>query len=72
MTGVSDVRQIEQISAILEEQELTKEDLLTMIRQIIEIRAFENNIASKDPRSKLRGFQELSSHSSSCMYLGLC
>jgi hypothetical protein len=27
--------------------------------------------SSKDPRSKLRGFQEPSSHSSNCTYLGL-
>jgi 2-oxoisovalerate dehydrogenase E1 component len=59
MTGVSDVRQIKQISAILEEQELTKEDLLTMIRQIMEIRAFENNIANLLNRAVLKGASHL-------------
>jgi 2-oxoisovalerate dehydrogenase E1 component len=59
MSDVSNVRQIEQISAILEEQELTKEDLLTMIRQIMEIRAFENNIANLLNRAVLKGASHL-------------
>jgi TPP-dependent pyruvate/acetoin dehydrogenase alpha subunit len=37
---------VERITALIEEQSLTKEELITYLRQIMEIRALENNIAS--------------------------
>ena len=36
----------EKVSAMIEEQALTKEQLMTYLRQIVEIRALENNIAN--------------------------
>jgi 2-oxoisovalerate dehydrogenase E1 component len=59
MSDMSDVRQIEQVSAVLEEQELTKDDLMNMIRQIMEIRAFENNIANLLNKAVLKGASHL-------------
>ena len=40
------VRTIEQVSALSEEQSLTKEQLMGYLRQMMEIRALENNIAN--------------------------
>jgi hypothetical protein len=37
---------MEKYSAMIEEQGLTKEQLLGYLRQVMEIRALENNIAS--------------------------
>ena len=37
---------IERITALIEEQSLTKEQLVTYLRQMMEIRALENNIAN--------------------------
>jgi TPP-dependent pyruvate/acetoin dehydrogenase alpha subunit len=36
----------EKVSAMIEEQALTKDQLMTYLRQIMEIRALENNIAN--------------------------
>jgi len=40
------VSTVERVSALIEEQALTKEDLMGYLRQTIEIRAFENNISN--------------------------
>ncbi|MGC8878779.1 MAG: alpha-ketoacid dehydrogenase subunit alpha/beta [Anaerolineae bacterium] len=49
----------ERISALIEEQGLTKEDLMTALRQIMEIRAFENNIANLLSKAVLKGASHL-------------
>ncbi len=41
----NEVRILEELSALIEEQELTKEELVKYLRQMMEIRAFEDNIA---------------------------
>ncbi|HLE53284.1 MAG TPA: pyruvate dehydrogenase complex E1 component subunit beta [Anaerolineales bacterium] len=53
------VRTIEQVSAMIEEQELTKEELMTMLRQIMEIRALEDNISDLLNKAVLRGASHL-------------
>lgn len=50
---------IERTSAIIEEQALTKEQLLGYLRQVMEIRAFENNISSLLSRDVLKGASHL-------------
>lgn len=47
------------VSAMIEEQALTKEDLVTMLRQEIEIRALENNIANLLSKAVLKGASHL-------------
>jgi pyruvate/2-oxoglutarate/acetoin dehydrogenase E1 component/TPP-dependent pyruvate/acetoin dehydrogenase alpha subunit len=59
MPRKEEVRTIEQASAMIEEQELTKEDLMTMLRQIMEIRALEDNIADLLNKAILRGASHL-------------
>jgi pyruvate/2-oxoglutarate/acetoin dehydrogenase E1 component/TPP-dependent pyruvate/acetoin dehydrogenase alpha subunit len=49
----------EQVSAILEEQSLTRVELLTMLRQMMEIRALENNIADLLSKAVLKGASHL-------------
>ncbi|HEX7556584.1 MAG TPA: pyruvate dehydrogenase complex E1 component subunit beta, partial [Leptolinea sp.] len=49
----------ERISALIEEQELTKEELLTCLRQMEEIRGFEDNIADLLGRAVLKGASHL-------------
>ena len=49
----------EKISAMIEEQALTREELLTMLRQIMEIRALENNIADLLGKAVLKGASHL-------------
>jgi TPP-dependent pyruvate/acetoin dehydrogenase alpha subunit len=49
----------EQVSASIEDQALTREDLLTYLRQMMEIRAFENNIAELLGRAVLKGASHL-------------
>ncbi len=49
----------EQVSALIEEQALTKEELMTYLRQIKEIRAFENNIAELLGKAILKGASHL-------------
>jgi 2-oxoisovalerate dehydrogenase E1 component len=53
------VRVIERVSALIEEQGLTKEDIIRVLRQMMEIRAFENNIADLLNRAVLRGASHL-------------
>jgi hypothetical protein len=45
----------EKVSAMIEEQALTKEDLMGYLRQVMEIRALENNIANLLSKAVLKG-----------------
>ncbi len=49
----------ENISAMIEEQALTKEDLMNYLRQVMEIRAFENNISILLGKAVLKGASHL-------------
>ena len=55
MTENNMVRTIEEVTAVLEEQELTKEELMTFLRQVVEIRAFEDNIANLLEQGRAQG-----------------
>jgi len=55
----SAVRTIERVSAMIEEQALTKDELLGYLRQAMEIRALENNIANLLNRAVLKGASHL-------------
>jgi pyruvate/2-oxoglutarate/acetoin dehydrogenase E1 component len=59
MLPKEEVRTIEQVSALIEEQELTKEELMTMLRQIMEIRALEDKISDLLNKAVLRGASHL-------------
>lgn len=50
---------IEQVTALIEEQSLTKEQLMTYLRQMMEIRALENNIANLLSKAVLKGASHL-------------
>jgi 2-oxoisovalerate dehydrogenase E1 component len=50
---------MEKYSAMIEEQGLTKEELLGYLRQVMEIRALENNIASLLSKAVLKGASHL-------------
>ena len=50
---------VERTSALIEEQALTKEQLLTYLRQVMEIRAFENNISTLLGKDLLKGASHL-------------
>jgi TPP-dependent pyruvate/acetoin dehydrogenase alpha subunit len=54
-----EVRTMKQVSAIIEEQELSKEDLLRMLRQILEIHALEDNIANLHNNAVLKDASHL-------------
>jgi 2-oxoisovalerate dehydrogenase E1 component len=49
----------ERVSAIIEEQALSRQELLGMLRQIMEIRALENNIADLLGKAVLKGASHL-------------
>ncbi len=49
----------EKVSAMIEEQALTRKELLTYLRQMLEIRAFENNIAELLGKAVLKGASHL-------------
>jgi 2-oxoisovalerate dehydrogenase E1 component len=51
--------QIAKVSAMIEEQALTREELLGYLRQIMEIRALENNIANLLSKAVLKGASHL-------------
>jgi len=53
------VRIVERVSAMIEEQSLTKEELVTYLRQMMEIRALENNIANLLGKGVLKGASHL-------------
>jgi len=50
----------ENVSTVIEVQGLTKEELITYLRQMMEIRTFENNIHELLSRAVLRGASHLS------------
>ena len=49
----------EKLSALIEEQALTREDLIAYLRQMKEIRALENNIAELLDKAVLKGASHL-------------
>jgi 2-oxoisovalerate dehydrogenase E1 component len=49
----------EEVSALVEEQALTREDLLNSLRQVMEIRALENNISTLLNKAVLKGASHL-------------
>jgi pyruvate/2-oxoglutarate/acetoin dehydrogenase E1 component/TPP-dependent pyruvate/acetoin dehydrogenase alpha subunit len=53
------IRTIEQVTALIEEQSLTKEELMGYLRQMMEIRALENNIANLLSKAVLKGASHL-------------
>jgi len=59
MKPVESPSTIEHISAMIEEQALTKEQLLAYLRQTMEIRAIENNISNLLGRNVLQGASHL-------------
>jgi 2-oxoisovalerate dehydrogenase E1 component len=50
---------MEKVSALIEEQALTKEEMMGYLRQIMEIRALENNIANLLSKAVLKGASHL-------------
>ena len=50
---------LETVSAMIEEQGLTKEELVGYLRQVLEIRALENNIANLLSKAVLKGASHL-------------
>src|SRR5512139_2870433 len=50
---------LELVSAMIEEQGLTKEELIGYLRQVMEIRALENNIANLLSKAVLKGASHL-------------
>ena len=53
------VRTLEELTALIEEQSLTKEQLMNYLRQMMEIRALENNIANLLSKAVLKGASHL-------------
>ena len=53
------IRTLEQVSALIEEQSLTKEELMNYLRQMMEIRALENNIGNLLSKAVLKGASHL-------------
>ena len=58
-TAPSKISRRESVSAMIEEQALTKEELVAMLRQIMEIRAIENNISNLLGKAVLKGASHL-------------
>ena len=52
-------RTLEEVTALIEEQSLTKEQLMTYLRQMMEIRALENNISNLLGKAVLKGASHL-------------
>jgi len=59
MAKKSNTTTIERVSAMIEEQALTKEQLMDYLRQTMEIRALENNISNLLSRAVLKGASHL-------------
>ncbi len=59
MSDNNPIRTIEEVTAVLEEQELTKEQLMSYLRQVLEIRALEDNIANLLSKAVLKGASHL-------------
>jgi 2-oxoisovalerate dehydrogenase E1 component len=58
-TQPANLSEFERLSALIEEQSLTKEQLMDYLRQMMEIRALENNIASLLSKAVLKGASHL-------------
>lgn len=58
-TNQTNLSKMEIVSAMIEEQGLTKEELLGYLRQVMEIRAIENNIANLLSKAVLKGASHL-------------
>ena len=58
-TPPSNLSRMEIVSAMIEEQGLTKEELLGYLRQVMEIRTLENNIANLLGKAVLKGASHL-------------
>ncbi len=54
-----DLKPVDKVSAMIEEQALTRDELLTQLRQMMEIRALENNIAELLGKAVLKGASHL-------------
>ena len=59
MSNIQSKTTIERVSALIEEQALTKEQLFGYLRQTMEIRALENNISNLLGRAVLKGASHL-------------
>ena len=59
MVNDKNARSIERISALIEEQALSKEQLLNYLRQMMEIRAFENNVNTLLGKAVIKGASHL-------------
>ncbi len=59
MTEQEQRSRMEEVSALIEEQGLTKEELIQSLRQVMEIRALENNIANLLGKAVLKGASHL-------------
>lgn len=59
MVNKKEVTTLERVSALIEEQALTKEELMGYLRQTMEIRALENNISNLLGRAVLQGASHL-------------
>jgi pyruvate/2-oxoglutarate/acetoin dehydrogenase E1 component/TPP-dependent pyruvate/acetoin dehydrogenase alpha subunit len=57
--GKPKLSRMEEVSALIEEQGLTKDELLGYLRQVMEIRALENNIANLLSKAVLKGASHL-------------
>jgi 2-oxoisovalerate dehydrogenase E1 component len=55
----AELSRAEKVSAMIEEQALTREELMTCLRQVMEIRAFEDNIAELLGKAVLKGASHL-------------
>ena len=59
LTRTDNLSLMERVSSLIEEQSLTKEELVGYLRQEMEIRAFENNIANLLGKAVLKGASHL-------------
>lgn len=59
MIDNTNLSELERLTATIEEQSLTKEDLMGFLRQMMEIRALENNIANLLSKAVLKGASHL-------------
>ena len=59
MVEDKNARSIERISALIEEQALSKEQLLNYLRQMMEVRAFENNVNTLLGKAVIKGASHL-------------
>jgi 2-oxoisovalerate dehydrogenase E1 component len=58
-TASTDLQLMEKVSAMIEEQSLSKEELMAYLRQVLEIRTIENTIANLLSKAVLKGASHL-------------